>query len=350
MLLYITEDTFTGPATPATADAVRWALTSREWGFNRLLVAPSAPLAARQQGLERGLVEGLEIVQRGWLEGQSLLESLTRIVALVDQPNRHGSLRGNIFEVSTERAVNTGIFREPVLVTENMATDGAFFRFMFGLWNKRPEPELRRFWNARLEQGGGDPIRNYVGRYIENPEPMGVMCDRDSAGFPACGTTVKNCATDLVIHGLFPDRDTAKRGGFSSVAANFSFEVLDAWSVESFVFPHISQQLLDHTMNQTERQERTEALRLVFPSYPNLDDDEAVAWLGTNFKRFLDGRPAWNSNSVKRLIEWAKASEANRAVLQAAFDADFRVAPFAAAADRLFRTWAALGVREHRLL
>jgi len=350
MLLYISEDTFTGPATADTATAIRYALTSREWGYSSLLVTPGAPQAARLQGLDEQLAAGLDIAQRGWLEGQTLLETLSRVVALVDDVDRHGSQRGNMFEVATSFAVASGVFREPVLVTENMATDGAFLSMIFSLWNQRDEADLERFWNVRLEQGGGDTIRNYVGRYAGQPEPMAIVCDRDSVALPQCGNTVKNCVSDILAHGLFACRDTAKAGGFTPLRSNFAFEITDAWSVESLIFPNISQLLLRETMNVAEVRDRMDSLAGTFPTFPRLDDASAESWLSTNFRTFHNGSSAWNSNSVQRFTAWVRAGTVSRAEAQSAFDQDYRIAPFRRAMDKVCNTLVALGVRDHRLL
>ncbi len=350
MLIFIDEETFTGRPTEATTTAVRLSLLTRELGYTRLLVSPKATEAARHHGLDEGLAQGLDLAQRGWLEGQSLLSRLTRVVSLVDDPRRHGSVRGNIFEVATESAFSMGIFKEPSVVTENIATDGAFLALIFRLWNGTESSALSRFWGVRMDQGGGSTIRNYVRRYVDSPEPMTIVCDRDSAGWPACGDTAKACVDDIVHHGLFDCRESAKAGGFSPSNPHFAFDVLDAWSVESLVLPHLSQLLMNSTMNAVETNQRIEIITGDHPAYPSMQEDGPERWLSTNFKKYNNGSSAWNSNSIQRFIDWTNRSIDNFAEAKAAFDLDYSIPQFRRAIDKTCKLLMAIGVRDQKLM
>ena len=350
MLLVINEDTFTSAPSEATSSAIRLSLLTRELGFMRLVVSPLATEAARRHGLDEGLAAGLDLAQRGWLEGQSLLSRLSRVVALVDDPARHGSINGNTYEVATDRAFALGLFKEPSVVTENIATDGAFLNLLFRLWSRSDDAAIDKMWAVRLDQGGGSTISNYVKRFVERPEPMAIVCDRDSEALPGCGDTVKKCVDEIIAHSLFDCRESAKSGGFSGSSAHFAFEVLDAWSIESLVTPNIALLLMENVMNRREIDIRTELLANDHPTYPTLDDESAARWLSTNFKKYNDGKSVWNSNSIQSFIRWVDENDDNREEAQRAFEKDYEIERFRAAIDRVCETLIAIGIRDRRLM
>lgn len=327
------------------------ALSSRQMGFSRLLVAPRAIESAIAAGVDPDLVEALNLVQRGWLEGQGLLNNLTRVVSLVSDEDRHGNVVGNIYEVYVGHAANDKTFNEPAFVTENMNVDARLLTIYLAWGLNITSGELNRIWSVRPDLGGGDTIKTYANRYIARPEPTLIVCDRDSASLPAYGDTAKNCIGEVVRSALFPCRPSTISGGFSPNRANFAFELHKCWSIENLIFPEMLDIYFKEVKPDQSSLDRRSAILSTFPSFPLLSDDDAEKWLGTNLRKLPDyeGKAVVTSGCIVRLLDWADREDQNAVMLRSAFTRSQAIPAFQGSISSLTKTLIALGVRDQSL-
>jgi len=348
MLILIDEHTFTQPSSAHVSEAVACALASVRMGYHRLVVSPGAMQAASLSGLSSELVEGLAITQRSWLESQSLLSRISRLIALVDDPSLDGNLNQNRYSVFVGNARRVGIFHHPSLVTESLLADAPLLETYLAVSMGFSAEQLHRNWAVRPDQGGGGTTFLLIDRYGRQPEPMLVTCDRDTSG-PHCGGTANKCIERLLAGNHYSSRATAHLGGFSDLRPNLAFNVLRAWSIENFIFPKLMQLFFLHLMNDDVGISRENALLDVFPTYPNLSNKDAELWLNINFKNFPDFGEIFNSKCIERLISWSKLNASNSRLFDIAFHESLSIGPFHSALSLLMRDIWALGVRQHML-
>ncbi|WP_156396130.1 MULTISPECIES: hypothetical protein [unclassified Caulobacter] len=314
MIVVIDDATFAEEITPSLVSAVQSALAAAQLGLHRVLVSPVALEIAEAVAPELPFLQGLRIAQGGWVEGNAMARLASRVLVLTANPDRRSHQEENRYFVHCDDVEERGLFREPSVVMESMATDAKWLKICMRAILQLSSSEFRRYWHAKPEQGGGSTLFNFVHRYADDdPNPMAIVVDRDANGEPPRHSTADKVLRSSVSKGIFADRNTAHAGGFSSSMPNISIHVLNCWSIENLIFPKVMEIFFNELANGIGDTSRRETIVRIFPSFPDIANDRAEDWLFLKFKNnpTHGGGSIFDSGCIDRLIAWIDQNESN---------------------------------------
>lgn len=345
MIILIDERLFLGDYNPGINNAIECAIASARLSQHRILVSPKAIEAAERLEEPPELLPALRVLQASWVEGQAMARLASRILVLISDPALSGRQEGNQYFVDVGDAEAQGIFREPSIVLESMETDAKLLRIYMLTFLDLNEREMMKYWDARLEQGGGSTIFNFVKRHAEHPHPIVLISDRDCDDGVRRHSTADKCVRTLTKYNIFPSREAAIIGGFSPNAPHIAFRIHLARAIENLVFPPLMEVFLDHVATG-DGEDRRAFLLEKFPNFPNLDEAEAKAWLFMEFKDNAEfGSDIFNSSRIDRLLRWRSRNEENKAIFSDALRASLLVEHFEAALRHVLREAWTIGQR-----
>lgn len=330
MIVVIDEETFSLGVTPGIASAVEDALAAARLGLHRLLVSPLAIEMAEVANPVPAFLPNLKVIQAGWVEGQAIADTASRVLVLTGNEALRGQNLGNRFYIHADDVDIQGVFREPSVVMESMATDIKLLKTYLQIVLDLSPVEVRRFWSAKPELGGGSTTFNFVHRYVGEANPMSILVDRDSDAMPARNSTAGKVVEALVSTGMFQSRDEAHIGGFSSMVPNLSFHILGCRSIENLILPNVMEIFFKNLCRGVGDTSRRASLVNKFRNFPDMSSDESKEWLKLKFKNsdIHEGSNIFDSGCIDRLLAWSMTSEKNFDELASALRTDMEIPEF----------------------
>jgi hypothetical protein len=337
VIIALSDRAFIGGASAEVAQAIVNSILAFQQGHHAFIVSPAGYQAAIQSTLEQSLKDEVQLIHRNWLEGQGLARKATRIASITGDPQEHGRIEGNAFYVYAGRLHETGLTREASHVVESIVADHNYLKLLMRMSLDMNDVELRRFWFSRADQGGGGAVTAYVDRFIDQPSPTFILCDRDGPDPACCGPTAQGCIEAMVVNGLYATEADARAGGFSRSVPAFGFRVLAAHEMENLILPRIADIYLRKVVAPARSVGRLAAIRQLFPAFPALNNEQAEQWLRLDFKKFPEFGKMFSSETLKELSQYSIFSRQNFEELRSAARLDFQRAPFYLAVSDIVR-------------
>jgi len=321
----------------ALVDAISTSIGALRSGFHAFVVTPQALQLVRESALPGHIKDQLELVHRNWLESQGLMRIATRVIEITGDPLEDGTIDGDTFFVYSGSTMKFGFHREACHIVEAIEADGKYLNLLMELTLDFDRTELRKFWFSRVDSGGGGNIYKYIDRFISNPSPTYVLCDRDGKLGDPCGPTAQKCIDELITKNIYSDHNSVMIGGFSNAVACFGFRVIAAHEMENLILPRVANVLLTTISDPLKTVKRLGHLQSIFPNFPNLTAGEAEIWLNSDFKATIGDVRVFNSDSLVDIANWASESDDNLETLKSEIRKDLRNPIFLLPIDDIVR-------------